>query len=343
MSSQTQRQPSTRSSKPPPVRHPSTLSKTEQPQQDFLSRSSSQRRDSSRGSVRSVSYAQHPPPQRTPSSTGTSTTAIGRNASASSRSNTNNNNNNNNNHGPPSQQSGGGKGGGPGPVRRPTAGLRRQNTLQTRYMEMLLSLDTIPRLHNILASFFGWLLLAGYVVFPGTFSSLSSSLSDKSTSSSVAEAEASRILNSVQNTPLLIIASVACGLAILGLLWLCFLWRHNYVWLLNRIYLPCATNSLAGLISSLVSVYTQKNGAWSIMAKVTAAVEAGAFVVCGLLFVVNTLMLKRVKRKHGKELTRLEREQQLEDEEAQGGGDLGLLEKAGRKLNQPAVEPQSVI
>lgn len=202
-------------------------------------------------------------------------------------------------------------------------------------MEMLLSLDTIPRLHNILASFFGWLLLAGYVVFPGTFSSLSSSLSEDS--SSVAEAEASRILNSVQNTPLLIIASVACGIAILGLLWLCFLWRRNYVWLLNRIYLPGATNSLAGLISSLVSVYTQKNGAWSIMAKVTAAVEAGAFVVCGLLFVVNTLMLMRVKRKHGKELDRLERE------EEQGGGDLGLLEKAGRKLNQPAVEPQSVI
>lgn len=72
------------------------------------------------------------------------------------------------------------------------------------------------------------------------------------------------------------------------------------------------------------------------MAKVTAAVEAGAFVVCGLLFVVNTLMLKMVKRRHGKAMDRLEREEEQQ-------GDLGLLEKAGRKLNQPAIEPQSVV
>lgn len=200
-------------------------------------------------------------------------------------------------------------------------------------MEMLLSLDTIPRLHNILAAFFGWLLLAGYVVFPGTFSSISSSLD--SNSSSAAEAEASKILNSVQNTPLLIIASVACGIAIVGLLCLCFVWRRNYVWLLNRIFLPCATNSLAGLISSLVTVYTKKDGAWSIMAKVTAAVEVGAFVVCGLLFVVNTVMLNMVQRKHNEEVNRLEREAEQVD--------VGFLEKAGRKLNHPAVEPQSVV
>lgn len=30
----------------------------------------------------------------------------------------------------------------------------RQNSVQTRYMDMLLHLDTIPRVHNILASFF---------------------------------------------------------------------------------------------------------------------------------------------------------------------------------------------
>jgi hypothetical protein len=36
-------------------------------------------------------------------------------------------------------------------------------------MNMLLSLDTIPRLHNILASFFGWIILAGFTIFPGTF------------------------------------------------------------------------------------------------------------------------------------------------------------------------------
>ena len=39
--------------------------------------------------------------------------------------------------------------------KRPTMGqINRQNSVQTRYMTMLLHLDEIPRLHNILASFF---------------------------------------------------------------------------------------------------------------------------------------------------------------------------------------------
>jgi len=43
--------------------------------------------------------------------------------------------------------------------------LPRQNSVRTRYMDMLLAMDTIPRLHNILASFFTWILLAGFVIF----------------------------------------------------------------------------------------------------------------------------------------------------------------------------------
>lgn len=39
-------------------------------------------------------------------------------------------------------------------------------------MNMLLALDGIPRLDNLLASFFTWILLAGFVLFPGTFTSL---------------------------------------------------------------------------------------------------------------------------------------------------------------------------
>jgi hypothetical protein len=33
-------------------------------------------------------------------------------------------------------------------------GLSRQNSAQTQYMSMLLAVDTVPRLHNILSSFF---------------------------------------------------------------------------------------------------------------------------------------------------------------------------------------------
>lgn len=219
---------------------------------------------------------------------------------------------------------------GNGPQRRPTAGLQRANTLQTRYMEMLLSLDKIPRLHNILASFFGWVLLAGFIVFPGTFTSIR----DLSDDQEIADKSptASALLGSVQNVPLLVIAAISCGIGAAGLLWLAFRWRSNYVWLLNRIYLPGATNALAGLISTLVVVYSQKHGDWSITAMVTGIVEGADLVICGTLFIFNTLLLKRVQRKHGREMEQFEQ-----------GGEEGLFEKAGRKLQEPALEPQSVV
>lgn len=220
--------------------------------------------------------------------------------------------------------------GGNGPQRRPTAGLQRVDTLQTRYMEMLLSLDKIPRLHNILASFFGWILLAGFIVFPGTFTSIRDLSDDPELAAK--SPTASAVLGHVQNVPLLVIAAISCGIGAAGLSWLAFRWRSNYVWQLNRIYLPGATNALAGLISTLVVVYSQKHGDWSITAMVTGIVEGADLVICGGLFVINTLLLKRVQRKHGREMEQLEQ-----------GAEEGLFERAGRKLQEPALEPQSVV
>lgn len=110
----------------------------------------------------------------------------------------------------------------------------RQTSVQTRYMTMLLSLDTIPRLHNILASFFTWLLLAGFLVFPGTFTSLSTSISSDPLSANPSVKE---IINSVKNIPLLAIAGACCGIGASGMCWLWWKWQGNYVWLLNRIFL----------------------------------------------------------------------------------------------------------
>ena len=44
--------------------------------------------------------------------------------------------------------------------------------MDTQYVSMLLALDDIPTLYNILAGFFNWILLAGFILFPGTFTSL---------------------------------------------------------------------------------------------------------------------------------------------------------------------------
>jgi len=100
---------------------------------------------------------------------------------------------------------------------------------------MLLALDTIPRLHNILSSFFTWILLAGFVIFPGTFTTIQSSIdNDESIQNNEA---ANTILGAVQNTGLIVIAGVCCGVGALGMCWLWYRWRDNYVWLLNKIFL----------------------------------------------------------------------------------------------------------
>jgi hypothetical protein len=208
----------------------------------------------------------------------------------------------------------------------------RQESFQTRYMEMLLSLDTIPRLHNIYASLFTWILLAGFVVFPGTFVSIKELSDDEELQNNQAT---SFILRSVKNIPLLVVAAVCCGLGAFGMVWLSIRWRQNYVWLLNRLFLPGILNSLAGLISSLISVYGQQHGDWSITAKVTAIVEGASMGVCIILFVVyNNLLLNRVKKKHGREMERW-RDPRESDE--------GFMEKVERKAKEPALEPGSVV
>lgn len=199
-------------------------------------------------------------------------------------------------------------------------------------MTMLLAQDTIPRFHNILASFSTWILLAGFVIFPGTFTSLSS----LSRSSTLSDSHiASDILKSVKHIQLLIIAGVCSGIGALGMVWLWWRWRQNYVWLLNRIFLPGCLNSFAGLISTLVSVYSQQGGSWSVTAWITAAVTGGCMIITGVLFgLYNFWILGRVKRRHGVE---------MEGVREEGRDGEGLVEKIGRKVHEPALEPGSVV
>lgn len=198
-------------------------------------------------------------------------------------------------------------------------------------MTMLLAMDTIPRLHNILIAFFSWILLAGFVIFPGTFTSLSTLENRPSVTSNEA---ASAILHTVKNIPLLVIAGACCGIGAAGMVWLWWKWRDNYVWLLNRIFLPGCLNSLAGLISTLINVYTQQDGAWSVTARITAIVTGASMVVTGCLFgLYNFWILRRVKKVHGREMRASEG----------SGEEEGVLEKVNRKVHEPALEPGSVV
>lgn len=124
---------------------------------------------------------------------------------------------------------------------------------------MLLGLDNVPKIHNILASFFTWILLAGYIVFPATFNKLN----DKDLDEKANNALKAHALATVRNVPLLYVAAFACGIGVLGCIWLWWKHRGNYVWVINRIFLPSLMNSVAGLISTLVNVYSAQSGTYA--------------------------------------------------------------------------------
>jgi hypothetical protein len=101
----------------------------------------------------------------------------------------------------------------------------------TRYIEMLLQLDKIPKLHNFLASLFTWLLLAGYMILPGAFTSIRNSRT-------LAAGNAGKVVvKAAQNLPLRVVGGFCFAAGTIGMFCLWWRWQVNYVWLINRIFL----------------------------------------------------------------------------------------------------------
>lgn len=174
--------------------------------------------------------------------------------------------------------------------------LSRTDSTHSRYVQMLLEQDDMPAMHNMLASFV-WLLLAGFLVFLGTFTSIQHSIADKA--AGPLGGKPAEDIKSVKNMPLLVLAAITCGIAVLGIASLVLRHAHNYVWLSNRIFVPGMANCLTGLLSTLVGVYTQQHGAWSITAKLTAIVEGSGLGVSEILFLAtDRFLLRRVKQSH---------------------------------------------
>jgi hypothetical protein len=96
----------------------------------------------------------------------------------------------------------------------------------SRYEEMVLEIDNlINPYYFILAGFFTWLLLAGFLVSPSTYASVQQSNAlDRS------GAVGKSVISAVRNVPLIYIASFACLGATVGICWLWHRWRFNCVW-----------------------------------------------------------------------------------------------------------------
>ena len=217
--------------------------------------------------------------------------------------------------------------------------LVRVPTTQTRYMEMLLHLDQIPRIHNILASAFTWILLAGFLVVPGTFTSLKKSQAFQEADSDDSDDVGHAILHGIANIGLLWVSGAFCVIGGLGCLWLWFCWRNNYVWLLNRIFLPAALNAAAGLLTTIVNVYTAQKGVWSSSAKIAGSVTGGCLGVAGMLFALyNFWALEKVRDLHQREF-----DPESYDLKKNKKNRESMIEKAKRKAHEKPLEPGSVV
>lgn len=114
--------------------------------------------------------------------------------------------------------------------------VNRANTLrsiETRYEQMFL--DEVPWYLNLVAEFAHWALLAGYLVIPGTFTSLQKS---DALEKSLDKTEAGKaILNTIQNPPLVAIAVFLFVLGAVLTAWLFWERKNNYIWLINRLFM----------------------------------------------------------------------------------------------------------
>ncbi|KAH8105433.1 hypothetical protein BXZ70DRAFT_920852 [Cristinia sonorae] len=169
--------------------------------------------------------------------------------------------------------------------------------MDTQYVNMLLALDDIPTIHNLAASFFNWILLAGFILFPGTFTSL------QNLSAANGGEVPANLVNAVTQLPLYIVAWVCCGIGALGMIWLWWRWRLNYIWGMNKIFVPGLMNSLAGLLSTIASIFGAQHGQLSTTSKSTLIVTGactGVFLI--LTGIYAGWLVRRVKRKHDKEV-----------------------------------------
>ncbi|KAL2825238.1 hypothetical protein BJY01DRAFT_241587 [Aspergillus pseudoustus] len=158
--------------------------------------------------------------------------------------------------------------------------------IQTCWVEILLETEQVPVAHNMAASASTWLLLAGYLVFPGTFTSMRESR----WLDGIENLGTSRVLvyRAVYNIPLLGLAAASCW-------W----WRTNLLWPSEQIFLPVLIHSATSILNTVLNVYAARHGTWSIMAVVTAAVTGAYMVLAAVLFTVyRGVLIRRVKVDH---------------------------------------------
>ncbi|CAP87009.1 Pc24g01010 [Penicillium rubens Wisconsin 54-1255] len=161
-----------------------------------------------------------------------------------------------------------------------TPGLCRANQIhlanETIYARMLREEADMDMRFSITVGAANWALLAGYLVIPGTFTSLQTLNQVERT---LQANEAGRtVLHMIQNPPLL---AIACLLFVSGIAAL----------------IPLCLHAAAGLLTTVINVCTSQGGDWSVMAIITTAVTGATLLSCSaLLALYKFYRLERVRK-----------------------------------------------
>lgn len=103
------------------------------------------------------------------------------------------------------------------------------------YGKLLLEFERTPLVYSILAPGFAWVLLAGYLVLPGTFASLRSSKTLKPTATK--NEIGSNLYDHIERVPLLWAAGILCCIGVIGELVICWKLKRNLVFLIRKIFM----------------------------------------------------------------------------------------------------------
>jgi len=137
--------------------------------------------------------------------------------------------------------------------------------------------------HVIYAKFFTWILLAGFMVFPGTFTSL------QETNGKEFGRVGPTMLSAIHYVPLFIIGWLCTGIGVFGM---CWVWydvklekKDKPSWLAENIFMPGMLNSFAGLITTLTNVLSIHHARLSVSSTSTLFLTAGLTLICAMLVV----------------------------------------------------------
>jgi len=150
-------------------------------------------------------------------------------------------------------------------------------------MKMLLK--DVSIWHNILAIFFTWIVLAGFLFLPGSFGTL--------LKLQIHVKEYKNVLSAVQNLPLFVVGFSCSAIGGIGM---CYLWwchGTNYAWLVNSIFVPGLLSGISGLISTFVDIYTNKDGKYKASSIASVAVTGACAAICGFLAAIYSFWLLR--------------------------------------------------